>query len=340
MRQVAQVLLGAIESTILSKDEKDFLSSHSCAGITLFKRNISLESSFLCQKLTSEIQKTNLSSNLPLIIAVDQEGGRVSRFGKDCPNFGPCLNLEKGQTDKKSLENIKLYAFHLGLFLQKVGVNVNFAPVVDILTCEENLAIGDRAFGRSVEQVILRAQSFADGLRQAKVKSCLKHFPGQGDALYDTHYKPCEINLDEHFMWKRELLPFKAMTANVDMVMVSHCIYPQFCSLEASRSSVIMTDLLKKKMHFSGLIVSDDMTMGAVTQSDEDLGEYIIESIVAGCDLVLICRGLAAWSKVYKRLSLEACHSKAFFKRLDQASQKVNLYRQSLAKGRSLRSAF
>ena len=336
MNPATHVLLGSIESTELSRQEFDFLSAHDFAGITLFKRNICHGATSSCLSLIQSVQETRHHSQPPMIIAVDQEGGRVSRFGTGCPDLGPPLELKKGQVDKNSLMTIENYAHNLGNYLKDMGINVNFAPVVDILTRKANEAIGNRAFGLSSTEVSLRAGSFLKGLQNSKIKGCLKHFPGQGDAPFDTHLRATNIEVNEKQLHDRELIPFRKLLDEVQMVMVSHCIYPQICPLEASRSPTIMTSLLREKMGFSGIIVSDDMTMGAVCQSTYDLSEYIIESIMAGCDLVLICQGLESWINVYENITRRSKNSSALMSRLYSAAENVlsfrkNLYHNSLS---------
>lgn len=325
------VVVAAVEGFELTPDEVRFFREESPAGVTLFRRNIPQNQYELVKKLNGALQASVPAGDPPMMIAVDQEGGRVSRFPKDFVDRGPALLLEGGRTDDAALKHIEDYGRELGLALRNLGFNIDFAPVLDVLTEPSNVAIGDRVFGTTPEQVIPRARAFLQGIQSQSVWGSLKHFPGQGDAKVDTHLGGAVIDVSLQTLWTRELLPFRALIHEAPMVMVSHCVYPALCEREASRSRVIIEDWLKGRLGFRGVVVSDDLNMGALPQQIQDWQDVLIECIAAGCDALLVCRHLDRCYAALEALRREAARSPAFAKRLNDAAVRVTSLRKKWA---------
>jgi beta-N-acetylhexosaminidase len=282
------LLMVAVEGVTLTDDEKTFLRDMRPAGVTLFRRNLSDDIKQI-QTLISDIQGTQ-GHKAPLFIAVDQEGGRVSRLSM-VPDYGPAKGLFPG-TSASTLSDKEAYGRRLGEALLDLGFNVNFAPVLDILTNENNLAIGDRVFGADPEVVRLRAGAFLGGLQGSGILGCLKHFPGQGDAGGDTHKSSIVIEVSRDQLIAREWVPFMGLLDKCSLIMASHCIYPALSLKPASLSKEILVDLLQKELGYKGLVVSDDMNMAALPQDGLAWQEAIVDSVMAGNDLILVCQGL------------------------------------------------
>jgi beta-N-acetylhexosaminidase len=240
------------------------------------------------------------------------------------------MGLEGGRTDSKALAGIKTYAKDLGKALLSLGINVNFAPVCDILTEPTNTAIGDRCFGTDLDSVEARARAFLEGLQEGGVLGCLKHFPGQGDAKADTHYHQAVIDADEETLMRREIAAFVDMLLLSPMVMISHCIYPALDDTQASLSAPIITGLLKKKLNYKGVVVSDDMIMAAVPQEEKIWQEKIVDSVAAGTDLILACKHLDRARLALEALRAKAKSSTAFRSRLEAAATQVRSLRKRL----------
>lgn len=328
------VVAGAFESMTLSSEEAAFFSSEATAGVTLFRRNIPQDQT--CYSATAamlkKLQALRPAGDPPLLIAIDQEGGRVARMPRAFfPDLGAAQRICRGQSDPAALAVLEAYGMEVGHALRKAGINANFAPVLDILTEPSNTAIGDRVFGIDPEPVCLRAGAFLDGLQSTGILGCLKHFPGQGDAKVDTHLGSAVIDLPRSLLDKREFIPFRGMIHRVEMVMVSHCIYPQLSRKEASRSPEIIGDLLRQEMGFEGVVVSDDMTMGAIPQDEKAWQQALIESILAGADLLLICRHVERCRMAIAALRVEAARSPAFKAALEGAARRVMALRARLA---------
>lgn len=330
----SSIIAGAIESTALSQEEAAFFASEATAGITLFRRNIPQDQT--CYQATSalmgQLQVTRPAGAPPMIVAIDQEGGRVARMPKaHFPDLGAAQNVSAGGIDPACLAVLESYGMEVGRALLKAGVNVNFAPVLDILTEPTNTAIGDRVFGADAESVCRRAGAFLDGLQSTGILGCLKHFPGQGDAQVDTHMGAAVIDLPRSILDKREFIPFRGMVRKVDLVMISHAIYPQLSRREASRSPEIIDGLLRAEFGFEGVVVSDDMTMGAIPQDEKQWQQALIEAVVAGTDLLLICRHIERCRLAIEALRAESAKSPAFTTTLETAASRVMHLRRQLA---------
>lgn len=333
----AAVLVCAIEGTTLSAEERAFFREIQPAGVTLFSRNI--PTPFVqVRQLVNELQSLRSPGTPPMIVAIDQEGGRVARIkpehaggGATFPDRGPAYALESGRSDDAALSAITSYGTHVGNALAKLGININLAPCCDILSEPENHAIGDRAFAKDANGVTIRAHAFLSGLQSSGVRGCLKHFPGQGHTATDTHTAAASIDLSLADLEARELIPFRHMLHDVDLVMLSHCVYPQLAPQEASRSPWIIRELLRKRLGFKGVVVSDDMNMGAIPQDSESWEAALIESIAAGADMLLVCRHLDRFMRAHAALTQAAKRSPAFAVRLSSAADHVYDLRRRLS---------
>ncbi len=330
MRDVAaSLLVCAVEGTSLTAAEERFYRRLPVSGVTLFTRNMPLPQADLAA-LTATLQRLRPVGDPPLLIAIDQEGGRVARLKEPFPNHGPALALAGGGDDPAALEQVREIAADMGRRLRALGINANFAPCCDVLTEPSNTAIGDRAFATSAQAASKRAGAFLAGLLASGVEGCLKHFPGQGAARSDTHLGGAVIDRSLAELMVTELVPFQALLGQASMVMISHCIYPQLAPEEASRSAWVMSDLLRDQLGFAGVVVSDDMNMGAIPQAESQWQEAIVQAVVAGADLLLVCRHLERYEWAYAALTKEAARSSAFKRRLEQAAGRIFTLRRQL----------
>lgn len=331
----AKVLMIGIEGQVLSLEEKEFLRTSRPAGVVLFGRNIDQSNQKQCIDLTGEIYRLcQRDSDRPkTLIAIDQEGGRVSRIKEQIPNLGPALNIDSGSITPEAIKRIREYGQAVGLTLLKMGINVNFAPVVDIFTEPRNHAIGDRCFGKTPEEVILRAGAYLQGLTEAGVWGCIKHFPGQGHALIDTHHGTAHIDVDLQTLKSRELIPFQVLKDKAPMVMVAHGIFSSLDSKEASRSSKIMKLLLREEIGYRGLVVTDDMLMGAIPQDPEQWKDALIESIKSGADLLLVCKGLDRAHSAWQAIGDKAARDPSFFDILKTRAESIGKLPSLIGRG-------
>lgn len=324
------VILGALESSLMADEEEVFFHEEKLSGIVVFKRNIPDQDYKKLPTLLKHFQAISGTSSHPCMIAIDQEGGRVARLDNGFPNMGNALNLFEGKTDQETLTKIQNYSAQVASELKHLGIQINFAPVLDILTEERNHSIGDRAFGRDAESVTLRAGAFIRGHELAGVDFCLKHFPGQGHSVEDTHHSASIIDISYELMNQRELAPFRNLIDKARLVMMSHSIYPQIDKYPASLSAVMIQEILQNTLGFKGLVVSDDMNMAAISQESGAWEQALVEAILAGADLILICQKLDRLKAALKALRKEEKKSKVFAKRLELSAQKVMNFRATL----------
>ena len=253
-------------------------------GVILFKRNI--ETARQTGALIASLQEAALDSQLeaPLLVGIDQEGGRVSRLSDDFTLFPAA----RGFGDAGDAALAREAARVTGTELEAIGVNINFAPVADILTNPECAVIGNRAFGETPEVVGLMGEAITQGLQETGVAACAKHFPGIGDMAPDPHevLPTSRITLDD--LRARELLPFQHLIRRAPpaCVMTAHAVFEAIDeTTPASLSPVFLQEILRGELGFRGVSVTDDLDMGAI----EDPADAALRAILAGADIALIC---------------------------------------------------
>jgi beta-N-acetylhexosaminidase len=253
-------------------------------GYILFSEHIS------DYKGTKNYILTHRSSNkaIPPFIAVDEEGGRVSRLSKLKPQI-PTLTNARRIANSNTPSELQLKARTLAYTMRILGFNMNFAPVLDVDTNKKNPIIGDRSYSMYADKVILYSLHMAFGLKEGGVVPVVKHFPGHGDTYTDTHEQTVRLAHNRERLDAIELKPFvSAITHNLPVIMASHLIVeaydPEF---PASLSKPMLTDLLRNTLGFRGLIVTDALDMAAIT-SRYTSQEVVVMALNAGADLLLM----------------------------------------------------
>jgi beta-N-acetylhexosaminidase len=268
------------------------------AGAVLFKRNI--RSAAQTRLLVDGLQASVPKHSPPLLIAIDEEGGTVSRIGGIGTWMPSAMSL--GAADDPALTE-SIYAA-IGEELAALGVTMDFAPVADVNTNPRNPVIGVRAFGDRPERVGKHVAAAIRGLHASGVKSAAKHFPGHGDALVDSHLDMPVIEHTAKRLRAMELVPFAAaIDAGVDAVMVAHIWFAAFESarMPATMSRGLMRGLLREELGFDGVICTDCMQMRAVSASHGP-GDAAVQAVAAGADLVLFSSSLDAALEARKAL--------------------------------------
>jgi beta-N-acetylhexosaminidase len=296
-----------------------WLAQQSVAGLILFKRNIADvgQAADLIASCTAELRG---SQSLPILVCVDQEGGRVARFGPPVLRLPSMRRL--AATGDPSLTRDT--AVVLGRQLRAIGINLNFAPVLDVDTNPRNPVIGDRAFGRTPDVVIEHGLGFAEGLHSGGVLCCAKHFPGHGDTELDSHLALPRLRHERARLNDVELRPFRAAARRVPAMMTAHVVFEAMDPvMPATMSSSVIDQLLRREIGFEGAVFSDDLEMKAITErySIEEAGLLAIE---AGCDLLLVCADLEAAASLRDTLATEAERSRGFRARLTEARARAD----------------
>lgn len=262
---------------------KTALEEYPVGGLIYFKKNIESES-----QLKEMIANSINYSKRPLFIAVDEEGGSVSRLADalKLENVGPMADIGSTGDSANSYQAMQ----KVGTYLTEYGFNLDFAPVADVLTNEKNTSIGDRSFGNDPAAVATMVTSAVNGLEEAGVTACVKHFPGLGAASEDTHKEVATVDKSLEELKETELVPFQtAIDGGAKMIMVGHISLPQIVSdnKPASMSKEIISDLLRSQMGFNGVVITDAMNMGAITEY-YGADEAAIMALKAGADMVLM----------------------------------------------------
>jgi beta-N-acetylhexosaminidase len=227
----------------------------------------------------------------PLWIAIDQEGGTVQRVRAPATVWPPMLRHDALGPDLDDAAFARAVGRALGLELAALGFDLDFAPVLDVHTNDANPVIGARAFGRDAATVARRGLAMARGLADAGIVACGKHFPGHGDTTTDSHLELPRVEQPRARLDAVELAPFAAAAvAGLPMLMTAHVVFPALdAALPATLSRAVMTGLLRERLGFTGVIVSDDLDMKAIADHF-GVGEAAVAAIRAGCDALLLCR--------------------------------------------------
>ena len=329
--QLGQLFMVGIPQPALDPPTRRLLLDLRPGGVILFGRNYSDPETLavLCQQLHG------LNPANPPLIAIDHEGGRVHRLAAPFTHFPPARRLLQNDAPQP-VEAAYRVGQAMGRELRAVGIDINFAPVLDVLTNPANAVIGDRAFSAQPQQVAALGSAFAGGLREAGVIPCGKHFPGHGATQIDSHQ---DLPSDERaacLLEQTDLLPFRRVCAEqIEMLMTAHVVYPAFDPTRpASLSGPIITTLLRQRLGFDGVVVSDDLEMGAIVRH-RSVEQAAALALVAGADLLLVCQTteLAVQARDACRHALQA--GLLSRQRLADAAGRIAALRQKSRQGRA-----
>jgi len=295
----------------------------------LFKRNLVFGAEDVCDLdalvgLTDELHRA-APDGTPALIAVDQEGGLVQRVRAPATRWPPMRAHDRLAADHEA--TAEQVGLAMGRELRALGFDLDFAPVLDVHTNPANPVIGDRAFGTEAETVALRALAFARGLDQAGVLACGKHFPGHGDTATDSHLELPRIDHPWDRLERVELLPFvRAAAAGLPMIMTAHVV---FAALDATRpatlSEQVITGLLRDRLGYQGVIVSDDLDMKAIS----DPAAAAVQAIRAGCDVLLLCNSEAIQVAAEEALIHEGERDAELRRKIGEAAARVRAMKRA-----------
>ncbi len=306
-----QLICGGFAGPTLSTRFRAALARSERGGAVLFKRNIESPESVL--ELNRAIALA-APEDMPPLIAVDQEGGRVARLKAPLLVVPPMRVLAQ----RKDPALLRRVAKAQGEELSALGFTMNAAPVLDVDTNPDNPVIGDRSFSREPEEAARLALAFADGLADATMLTCGKHYPGHGDTDKDSHLTLPTVSHSKERLMSVELLPFRRAAAHgLDAIMTAHVVYPALdAGVPATQSHVICTELLRGELGFRGVVISDDLEMNAISQDTENTA---VSAIAAGCDLLLVCSDEERQELAVASLACEIDASPAFKARCEDA---------------------
>lgn len=297
--KLGQMVMIGIQGTKVDDDSLYMLNQYHMGGVILFDRN--MESLEQVKQLTSDLQAQS-NEKVPLFIGIDEEGGDVVRMAEKLTP--PPSQKEIGATG--DIEQAKTWAIKTAKSLKDMGINVNFAPVADVGSNDK------RSYSTDTNTVIDFVRAATKGYQQENIIYSLKHFPGIGKGKVDSHVDSSNIDVVKEVLMTEDILPFKTIIdenePNDYFILVSHLKYPALDEeYPASLSSKIMTDLLRNELGYKGIIITDDMEMGAVANHN-DFRSIGVKSIKAGADIVLVCHEYEHQQEVYLGL-LDAVNS-------------------------------
>ena len=300
---IGQHFIIGLKGTTLNKEEADFIVKNNIGGVILFKRNI--ESPQQLHALTNALNalRSQTPDKAPLFISIDMEGGRVHRLPPPFTQWPALAQLGKIDSTAVAFK----FAYSMGMELRSVGINLNFAPSVDVLTNPANQVIGDRSISHNPEEVAKIASAVVRGYIKAGVLPVAKHFPGHGNTLLDSHE---ELPIEQKTLAELEaceLIPFKkVIRARLDMVMSSHIKFPKIDpDWPVTLSKIFITDILKQALRYKNLVITDDLGMKALTKH-YDLNSIVLGALGAGCHILLFCNEFDTPAKAFEILEKAA----------------------------------
>ena len=271
--------------TAMSVTMRETLRQYPVGGFVLFGKNIESP-----QQLKTFVQELGGGCRISRIFGIDEEGGAVARLANHESFSLPQYESMAAVGATGDTENARQVGLTIGGYLREYGFNLDFAPVADVNTNPQNPVIGTRAFGSDPELVSRMVSAEIEGLHEAGVMSCIKHFPGHGDTREDTHLGYAATAKTWQEMLSCEILPFEAgIEAGTDMVMAAHITAEGVTSdgLPASLSCELLTEKLRGELHFQGVIITDSLAMGAITEQYTS-AEAAIAALRAGVDILLM----------------------------------------------------
>ena len=319
--KVGQLMMIGIHGKTLNDDAKFMLNEYRVGGIILFDRN--MESKNQVKSLITDINKTSKSAGLtPLFIGIDQEGGAVARMEDQLITVPPAEEI-----GKEPIEQAVSLAKQSGTELKDLGFNINFAPVADL-----GLTYG-RSFSTNPDDVVRYASAVGKAYDEAGLWYSYKHFPGIGKTDVDLHADTSVVPVSKETLLNEDTKVFvdliKQSKPNTYAIMVSHAMYPQIDpDHPSSLSKAIITDWLRKDMGYNGVVVTDDMDMGALAKH-YTFGDMAVQSILAGSDILLVCHEYEHMQEAYNGLMKAVKDGRISKERLDESVKRILLMKMS-----------
>lgn len=314
--KIGQMIITGFNGSEYNDDMDRLINEYKVGGVILFARNI--EDSNQMIDLTRALQENN--NNLPLFISIDEEGGRVSRLPDDVEKFPSAFTIGLINNQQTAYENGK----EIGYTLKRLGINLDYAPVLDIYSNENNTVIGDRAFSKEESIVSTMGIATMEGIEDADIIPVVKHFPGHGDTEVDSHYGLPIVYKTLEELRNFEFIPFvKAIESGCDVIMVSHIILNEVDSSNpASLSKIVISDLLRKDLEFDKVVITDDMSMGAITYI-MSIEEACIKSIEAGCDILLLGNAYEEIEQVINSIKLKLYNGEISEEQINKSVKRI-----------------
>lgn len=319
-QKIGQLIMIGVPGTALGNDTKQIIDRYRPGGIILFGFNI--QNKDQTRSFISDMQKYSMETNgMPMLVSIDQEGGRVWRIREGVTLFPGNMALGAAGDSRLTYRVARI----LGMQLRMIGVNMNLAPVLDVNNNPQNPVINTRSFGSNPLEVARLGISYILGLQESWCIAVGKHFPGHGDTSDDSHLTLPVIQYDMERLQNIELFPFaKSITSGVDSIMTAHISYPKIIgdNTPATLSKLFLTDILRKQMKFKGIIITDDMEMNAISRN-HGIGKAAVASIKAGSDIVLISSNGNSIGAIVHAIKAAVHDGDVTVKRIDESVTRI-----------------
>lgn len=258
--KIGQMLMIGLDTNYITERIKTMITKYKVGGIILYRKNFNSYTDMI--NLINDLKNLNKENKIPLFIAIDQEGGRVNRMPPEIRNLPPANKLASLKNKEFIIDSAKI----TGELLRKSGINLNFAPVLDIKRFEDKHPIGDRCYGKTKDEVIAYALPVMKELQNQGIISVIKHFPGHGATNQDSHALLPVINSNIEDLQNEDMYPFEqAIKQGADAILVGHLLLRKITGIyPASLSRKFITTYLRKKYRYNGLVITDDLKMKAI----------------------------------------------------------------------------
>ena len=316
--KIGQMVIVGLDGYAVDEHARQMIEEYNVGGFILFKSNIQNSSQML--GFLNSLKRVNQSNKVPLFLSVDEEGGRVSRLPDEFLKIPS--NRTIGKLNNSSVSH--QVGSIIGEELKSFGMNMDFAPVLDINSNPKNPVIGDRSFGTTPELVSKLGVQTMKGLQSKNIIPVIKHFPGHGDTSTDSHVGLPRVNNDLKRLRSFELRPFRdAIENGAEAVMVAHILLPKIDPKNpASFSRTIISDILRTEMNYDGVVITDDFTMGAIVKN-YNIGQAAVKSVLAGSDIVLVCHDFEKEKTVISALRNAAQSGQLPMDRIDKSVTRI-----------------
>jgi beta-N-acetylhexosaminidase len=319
---IGQHLFIGITGREISDQARSLLNTIHPGGVVLFARNVGDEDDF--RQLTRDILT---QSPTPPILAIDQEGRRVNRL-RNIIGEHPGIAELKQTGDPAAARQL---GQTIGQHLRQFQINLDFAPVLDLehFDADTDNALRERCWGTTPDEVAQWAGAFLDGLQAAGIAGCAKHFPGLGDSRQDSHEELPTIHRTADEL-TADIAPYRHLLQKLPVIMVGHGHYIAFdgpTPIPASTSPRIINGILRQQLGYTGLVVTDDMEMGAITR-DGNLGEAVVEAFMAGADMILVCHMSHSIQTAHEAFTKAVESGRITSERLAESQQRIAAFRR------------
>ncbi|WP_101845241.1 beta-N-acetylhexosaminidase [Halobacillus sp. Marseille-P3879] len=316
--KIGQMIFGGVNGTGMNADTRKLIEEYHIGGLILFGHNI--ESATQTIDFLNDMKTANADNPNPLLLGVDEEGGSVTRMPDQIKSLPTSRSIGK-LSDPEVAFNAGTI---LGEQMQALGFNLDFAPVLDVNSNPNNPVIGDRSFGDNPEIVTRLGIQTMKGIQSEGVISVIKHFPGHGDTGVDSHLELPQVDKSYEELTKLELLPFKkALSEGADVSMIAHILLPQIDKVyPASMSKEVITGMLREDYNFDGVVITDDLTMGAITDH-YNVADAAVETVKAGGDLLLVAHDPDLVVTVFEELKAAVENGEISEDRIDESVERI-----------------